>query len=475
MTLPEQLRRYSESGACPMHMPGHKRADLGGPLPWGLDITEIDGFDNLHDAQGILKEGMDRAARLYGSDRAFYLVNGSTCGILAGVCAVAHPGDTVLLSRGCHKSVYHALELRELVPVYLTAPLDPASGVTASLPPQAVADALAAHPEAKLLIITSPTYEGVCSDLKSIVALAHGSGVPVLVDAAHGAHLGFSPAFPGGAVSSGADIVIQSLHKTLPSLTQTSLAHWNRGLVDGDEFARQLSIFETSSPSYLLMGSIDQCVDLLERRGTELFAAYETNLAAFDRAIAGLRHLRVLCHSEDRMADHPGFFAFDPGKLVISTRGTGLTGPGLMEQLRREDNIELEMAMGDYALAMTSICDTGKSLGQLADALLRIDGGLHPVPAPVTPPAFPLPERRLLISQARRLPGEAVPLTEAVGRISGGMVWAYPPGVPLLVPGEVLSAELAAVLLDLATRGVCLHGERCCPPEAVWVLKNCGV
>ena len=475
MTLLEQLRRYSESGACPMHMPGHKRADLGGPLPWGLDITEIDGFDNLHDAQGILKEGMDRAARLYGSDRAFYLVNGSTCGILAGICAAARPGDTVLLSRGCHKSVYHALELRELVPVYLTAPLDPASGITASLPPQTVADALAAHPETKLLIVTSPTYEGVCSDLNSIVALAHGAEVPVLVDAAHGAHLGFSPAFPGGAVSSGADIVIQSLHKTLPSLTQTSLAHWNRGLVDGDEFARQLSIFETSSPSYLLMGSIDRCVDLLEQRGPEQFAAYETNLATFDRAITGLRHLRVLCHGGDRPADHPGFFAFDPGKLIISTRGTGLTGPGLMEQLRWEDHIELEMAMGDYALAMTSICDTEESLGRLAAALLRIDGGLHPVPAPVTPTALPLPERRLLISQARRLPGEAAPLAEAVGRISGGMVWAYPPGVPLLVPGEVRSAELAAVLLDLAARGVCLHGEHSCPPETVWVLKNCGV
>lgn len=475
MTLLEQLRRYGESGACPMHMPGHKRVDLGGPLPWGLDITEIDGFDDLHDAQGILKEGMDRAARLYGSDRAFYLVNGSTCGILAGVCAAAQPGDTVLVSRGCHKSVYHALELRELVPVYLTAPLDPASGVTASLPPQAVADALAAHPEARLLIVTSPTYEGVCSDLKSIVALAHGAGVPVLVDAAHGAHLGFSSAFPGGAIGSGADIVIQSLHKTLPSLTQTSLAHWNRGLVDGDEFARQLSIFETSSPSYLLMGSIDQCVDLLERQGTELFAAYEQNLTAFDQAIAGLHHLRVLCHGGDRLADHPGFFAFDPGKLVISTRGTDLTGSTLMERLRREDHIELEMAMGDYALAMTSICDTEESLGRLAAALLRIDDSLETVPVLSSPSAPPLPERRLLIGQARRLPGEVVPLAEAVGRISGEMVWAYPPGVPLLVPGEVLSPELAAVLRELAAQGVRLHGEHSCPPETVWVLKNCGL
>ena len=475
MDLLETLRQYHDSGACPMHMPGHKRADLGGELPWQLDITEIDGFDNLHDARGILKESMDRAARLYGSDRAFFLVNGSTCGILAGICAAACPGDTVLLPRGCHKSVYHALELRDLVPVYLPVPVDAATGAAASLRPETVAKALAKHPEAKLLIVTSPIYEGVVSDISAIVALAHGAGVPVLVDEAHGAHLGFSPAFPGGAVAAGADIVIQSLHKTLPSLTQTALAHWNRGLVDEGELARQLAVFQTSSPSYLLMGAMDRCVRLLEERSGELFAAYEENLAAFDEAIRDLRHLRVLCHGGDSPENHPDIFTFDPGKLVVCTRCTSITGPQLMETLRNGYGIELEMAQEDYALAMTSICDTRESLLRLAHALTEIDSRLADAPARPASGPPPLPPRRMGMLEARRQKGCLTPLEEAVGRVSGEMVWAYPPGIPLLVPGEEVTAELCLVLRRMEAGGIVLHGEKSAPPQTVWTVKNGGV
>lgn len=475
MDLLEILRQYHDSGACPMHMPGHKRADLGGELPWQLDITEIDGFDNLHDARGILKEDMDRAARLYGSDRAFFLVNGSTCGILAGICAAARPGDTVLLPRGCHTSVYHALELWDLVPVYLPVPVDPGTGAAASLPPETVAKALAEHPEAKLIIVTSPTYEGVLSDIASIVTLAHGAGVPVLVDEAHGAHLGFSPAFPGGAVAAGADIVIQSLHKTLPSLTQTALAHWNRGLVNEEELARQLAVFQTSSPSYLLMGAMDRCIRLLEERSGELFAAYAENLAAFDEAVKDLRHLRVLCHGNDRPEDHPDFFAFDPGKLVLCTRGTSISGPRLMEVLRKEYRIELEMALEDYALAMTSICDTRESLLRLAHALREIDSRLTDAPAELADGPLPLPPQRMGMLAARRLPGQPVPLEETAGRVCGEMVWAYPPGVPLLVPGEEVTAELCRTFKRMEAGGVVLHGEKSAPPRTVWTVKNGGV
>ena len=280
------------------------------------------------------------------------------------------------------------------MPVYLPVPADEAAGAAGSLPPETVAAALADHPEARLVIVTSPTYEGVVSDVAAIVDLAHAAGVPVLVDEAHGAHLGFSPAFPTGAVAAGADVVIQSLHKTLPSLTQTALAHWRRGLVDGEALARYLTVFQTSSPSYLLMGSMDRCVGLLAARGREIFAAYEKNLAVFDRDILPLRKLRVLCHGGDALADHPAFYAFDPGKLVISTRGTSMTGPTLMDTLRRDYGIELEMALGGYALVMTSICDTPETLGRLSAALLEIDRGLEAAPWPDSPAACPIPPRR---------------------------------------------------------------------------------
>ena len=192
-------------------------------------------------------------------------------------------------------------------------------------------------------------------------------------------------------MAAGADIVIQSLHKTLPSLTQTALAHWNRGLVDEEELARQLAVFQTSSPSYLLMGAVDRCVRLLEERGGELFAAYAENLATFDEAVKDLRHLRVLCHGNDWPEDHPDFFAFDPGKLVLCTRGTSISGPRLMEVLRKEYRIELEMALEDYALAMTSICDTRESLLRLAHALREIDSRLTNAPAELADGPLPLP------------------------------------------------------------------------------------
>lgn len=472
MDLLEKLGAYARSGACSMHMPGHKGAGPGTELPWALDITEIGGFDNLHDAHGVLREAMDRAAGLWGSDRAFFLVGGSTCGILAGIAAAVNPGSTVLLPRECHKSVYNALELLDLVPVYLPVPADEAAGAAGSLPPETVAAALADHPEARLVIVTSPTYEGVVSDVAAIVDLAHAAGVPVLVDEAHGAHLGFSPAFPTGAVAAGADVVIQSLHKTLPSLTQTALAHWRRGLVDGEALARYLTVFQTSSPSYLLMGSMDRCVGLLAERGREIFAAYEKNLAVFDRDILPLRKLRVLCHGGDALADHPAFYAFDPGKLVISTRGTSMTGPALMDTLRRDYGIELEMALGGYALAMTSICDTPETLGRLSAALLEIDRGLEAAPWPDSPAACPIPPRRMGPRKARALPGGPAPLGDAVGRVAGEMVWAYPPGVPLLVPGEEVTEALARSLEEMSRRGVALHGERGRPPETVWVLEQ---
>ncbi len=472
MELLEKLADYTALDVCPMHMPGHKRRDMGGGLPWGLDITEIDGFDNLHDAQGVLKNGMERAARLYGSRRAFFLVGGSTCGILAGICAATRPGDTVLLPRGCHKSVYHALELRDLRPVYLPVPMDDGLGVAGSLRPETVAAALEAHPEAKMVIVTSPTYEGVVSDVAAITVLAHRAGVPVLVDEAHGAHLGLAPWLPAGAVTAGADIVIQSAHKTLPSLTQTALAHWNSNLVPAAEFARQLAIFQTSSPSYLLMGSLDHCYALLEAQGAALWESYRRNLEGFDRRTAALRHLRILCHGGDRAAGHPDFFAFDPGKIVISTRGTDLTGPELMDLLRQKFHIELEMAQADYALAMTSLCDTSGTLGRLADALLEIDGTLCAKTELYSVPQCPLPRQRMSISAARAAEGGLLPAEQAVGAVCGEMVWAYPPGIPLLAPGEEITPQVLEALWAMAERGVALHAERSCPPQTLWAVKN---
>ena len=465
--LLEQLARYDAADFLPMHMPGHKRTALGGEeLPWQLDITEIDGFDNLHEAEGILKDGMEFAARLYGSARAFYLVNGSSGRSLAALAAAAPFGSRILMARGCHKSVYHAVELLHLEPLYLTPPVDPSFAVSASLPPEAVESALAQHPDVRLVVLTSPTYEGVISDIAAIAAVCHRRSIPLLVDEAHGAHLYFHPAFSSGAVTAGADLVIQSVHKTLPSLTQTALAHVQGNLVDPQRLAHFLAVFQTSSPSYLLMGSIHRCLKLLEHRGPALFADYARNLQHLDRRLEALHHLRVLCHGADHCSRHPDFFAFDPGKLFVSTHGTDLTGPQLAALLRQR-GIEPEMAAPQGVLAMTSCCDTAETLERFAAVLLELDGLCHNISVPCIRPTPPLPPVRYTIAQARQLPTVPLPMAEAIGRTMAESLWMYPPGIPLVVPGEVLTADIVQALHDIADSGVQLYSDSGLAPHRV--------
>ena len=271
--LQHQLLDYAASGPYPLHMPGHKRRMAPAPgLPQGWDLTEVEGVDDLHAATGILADAMERTAELHHAARTWYLVGGSTCGLLAGIRALAPAGSKVICARNCHKAVYHAIELGGLRPRWLMPPLVEGWGICGSISPGQVAAALADTPDAACVILTSPTYEGVISDIAAIARLCHARHIPLLVDEAHGAHLGLFPGWPDSAVTLGADLVVQSAHKTLPSLTQTAYLHLGRdSLADPDEVERQLGVFETSSPSYPLMASLDGCTGILRQDGAELF------------------------------------------------------------------------------------------------------------------------------------------------------------------------------------------------------------
>lgn len=442
----ERLRTWEEKGALPFHMPGHKRNRALAPfletLSAGLDVTEIPGFDDLHAPEEILKVAMERTARLYGSEEAFFSVSGSTGGILSGIRAATRRGDRVLVARACHKAVYHALELCSLRPVYLRQETLPEFGCPASLEVSQVEAALGEYPDIRLVILTSPSYEGVLSPVADIVALAHGRGIPVFVDEAHGAHLGLGGAFPEGAVSAGADLVVQSFHKTLPSLTQTAVLHRAGTLVSREEVARQLGIFQTSSPSYLLLASLEGCVSLLERQGGELLEAWSKRLSCFEERMRELNYLRLLSGTER------GVYAFDPSKIVIGTRGSGLSGIALSQRLREEFQLQLEMAAEPYALAMTGMGDTDEGMERLAKALIHIDascsGGEEGSPSL----ALPLPRVCLSMEEALGFPWKMCPWEEALGKVSAASLWAYPPGIPLLVPGEIISGELLCALLQ---------------------------
>ncbi|MPM31946.1 Arginine decarboxylase [bioreactor metagenome] len=471
----ESLSQYASLGVCPMHMPGHKRNTglLGRDLPLEIDITEIDGFDNLHNPQGILRRVTEAASALYASRASFLLVNGSTGGILAAVRAAVKPGDTVIMARNCHKSVYHAAELCALKTVYLLPARDEATGLDGSIEPEQVEKALSEHPAARLVIVTSPTYAGVASDTGSIAAIAHRRGVPLLVDQAHGAHFGFSSYFPQDALQNGADLTVVSLHKTLPALTQCALAHVGGDLIDPERLARELSVFETSSPSYVLLASIDRCVQILTEKKDTLFKDFEENLTFFDRKIEGLKKLTVVCHGGDSLLGHKEFFGFDPGKIVICTGNTNLTGVSLMELLREKYRIELEMSSAGYALAIATVCDKPSHFDLLAQALIDIDAGITENSRVTSSGTrLSLPVQVKTICEALYEEGRIIPLDETVGMMSLDYVWAYPPGVPLIVPGEIVDYGMIAEMKRLISSGVGLMSTSGKMPESLRVKPS---
>ena len=359
-------------------------------------------------------------------------MNGTTCGLLAAVYALAADGGRAIVARNCHKSVYHALELTGVEPVFVMPDVDAETGVCGRIPPEDVRRALEEAPDARFVLVTSPTYEGVISDIAAICRAAHERNVPVIVDEAHGAHLGLcDEAFPADAMRMGADISVKSVHKTLPSLTQTAILLARHDRVDMAALDHALDIFETSSPSYLLMASIDGCVSLMERRGAEILTSWRQALDEFYEGAAALSNLRV--HRQD-----------EPSKLVIDTTQAGITGFELSRRLR-EENVELEMASLRYAVAMTGAGDTRETLRKFLNALKTVDRALSAPPVPPAPsaqpasaslPVLPRPVRVLPPKMALHAPSENVPAREAVGRVSACYAWAYPPGVPMLVPGE---------------------------------------
>lgn len=461
--LYDQLISYTEGDYYPMHMPGHKRnSGLMQPMdPYRIDITEIEGFDNLHEPEGILKNLSERLERLYGAEKSFPLVNGSTAGILAGISAATARGGRVLIARNSHKSVYHGAMINGLKPVYCYPPVLSKLPVNGGILTSDIEEVLMNNKDIRLVVITSPTYEGVVSDIKEIAKTVHRYGALLLVDEAHGAHFGFHPGFPESAVRQGADLVIQSLHKTLPAFTQTAVLHSN-GVVPERRLQHYLAIYQSSSPSYLLMAGIDRCISLLENQGKDLFRQYYDKLSGFYRSMEKLSSLQIATKG---LVGEKGVYALDPSKLTVSVQGTGLSGHELQTMLRERYHIELEMAAPEYVLGMTSICDTSEGFLRLEEALLETDRKL----AAGNPGSKILHENILYkntVKPAQILDPqsafesdtERIRLTESAGRICSAFISLFPPGSPLIVPGERMEQELVDYICRVKQEGITVTG-----------------
>ena len=491
----QQLISYGESDVYPFHMPGHKRRALPFPNPYTIDITEIDGFDNLHHAEGLIREAEERAAKLYGADRSYYLVNGSTCGLLAAICAAARRGDKVLAARNCHKAVYHAISMQGLAAEFLY-PAITRGDLQGQITAAQVEEALTKHPDIAVVILTSPTYEGIVSDVAAIAACCHAHGAALIVDEAHGAHFGFGAGFPENAVRLGADAVIMSLHKTLPSFTQTALLHCNGTRIDPGRVARYLGVYETSSPSYLFMAGMDACIDLIREQGAELFAEYRRRLDAFYRDTADLAQLHVM-RREDLCKEEA--YDWDDSKLIIYAGAMG--GEALHQELLGHYHLQMEMVSADYVLGMTSLMDTDEGMRRLVTALHEIDekngrlvtalhetdekngrlnaalcetneknGRLNAAEAGFTARMYRENPRRMQIYQALDLPYREVPLDEAVGKMAADYVYLYPPGIPLIVPGEVITEEFIRHIRECRERKLNVEGQGNLAPGRIKIV-----
>ena len=498
--LLERLTEYAGSDAYPFHMPGHKRREIpdgipgGFPDPYGIDITEIDGFDNLHHAEGILKDAMDEAAAIYGTDRSWYLVNGSTCGILSAVFATTENGGKILTARNCHKAVYHAICLNRLEAEYLYPEEITEFGINGGIRAEDVRKALekdAMHcagnsgdvrgkiTKIQAVLITSPTYEGVVSDIRAIADAAHEYGIPLIVDEAHGAHLEYADqchSFPKSALEYGADIVIQSLHKTLPCFTQTAILHVKGKLVDQDRISRYLSMFQTSSPSYLFMAGMERCIRYMDGDGRNGMIRYEKRLERFMERMEGLQVLEVL--DREICGKYRTVAGWDPSKIVVSTmRAEDFHGEELAETLRRKYHLEMEMTAPEYVIAMTSLMDTEEGFERLGTALLEIDGALRCRMEPEqqkekgelkekerceTPEGLESklshPIRRMLICEAMDADTERTALQDTVGKVSAEFVYLYPPGIPIIAPGEVFTDAIVEKIMAYKAAGLLVQG-----------------
>lgn len=438
--LIDKLMSYEKEGIYPFHMPGHKRNIDVCFNPYKYDITEITGFDDLHKPEDVLLRLTERISEMYSVDKSYILNNGSTSGIMTAISAVAGYNDTVLVARNCHKSVYNTLILRGIIPEYIYPQVDRNTGISLAITAADVEKALEQNNKIKAVIITSPTYEGVVSDIEAVSKAAHRKNIPLIVDCAHGAHFGFCDFFPENPMRLGADVVIMSLHKTLPAFTQTAVMCVKSRFADIEKLDRYYHIYLSSSPSYLLMSSIEYCMDYLDKN---VFLKYKQNLTDF--------------YKKCKLEKLHFYMTDDKGKIVIGTWDCDINGIQLKEILRDKYRLEMEMASLEYVIAMTSVCDTEDGFNRLAAALTEIDASC----SKKHKKKFTVPEKAETASslyEAVSAEKKTVKYNDAEGKISGDFIFAYPPGIPIITPGEIFNKKIIECIDKYVESGANMYG-----------------
>ena len=417
-------------------------------------------------------------ADLYGTRECFYSVNGSTAALLSAISAAVPRNGEILVARNCHKAVYHAIYLRNLMPTYIYPQMDNEWWINGGIFPDKVERCLAANPNIKAVLITSPTYDGVVSDVKAIAECAHKYGIPLIVDEAHGAHFHFSNYFPTSAAELGADLVIQSLHKTLPAMTQTAVLHNCSDRVDSRLIRRFMGIYQTSSPSYILMASMDACMDTMAAEGMQMFRD-------FTRILEQTRKRLMQCNCI-KLAEPErginGVFDYDRSKLIFSTKDSLMSGSELYHILLDRYHIQMEMESENYALAIAAVGDREEGFERLCQAIEELDREQ----AELIKAGLPVNEEKnmdvrsmhfvlnqmMTIAEALEAPTKKCPLKESIGRISAEFAYLYPPGIPLLTPGEQITGQFIRNMRIYMEKGLYMQGLEDYTNETILVVAQ---
>lgn len=437
------LVAHAQRNPFQFHIPGHKKGagmapefrQFLGNNALSIDLINIKPVDDLHHPDGIIKEAQELAARAFGADHTFFSVQGTSGAIMAMIMSTVGPGEKIIVPRNVHKSIMSAIVLSGAHPVFITPEIDKELGIAHGISLAAVRRAIGEHPDAAALLVINPTYFGVTCDLRGIAGIAHAHNIPVLVDEAHGAHLYFNPALPTPAMRAGADMAATSMHKLGGSLTQSSILNVREGLVQAQRAQAMLSMLTTTSTSYLLLASLDAARQQLAMHGCSMLEnAINLAMKARERinAIPGL-----WCFGAEAVGERTSSYDYDPTKLCISVKGWGISGAEVERILRDEFNIEIELSDLYNILAIVSLADEERNIDVLVNALQTIAGRVDlSRPRKVHVQLPELPQLALTPRDAFYAKTESLLFAESAGRIAAEFVVVYPPGIPILVPGE---------------------------------------
>ncbi|MEH2239455.1 aminotransferase class I/II-fold pyridoxal phosphate-dependent enzyme [Nostoc sp.] len=484
--LLDALKANAARSHAPFYTPGHKQgegisqplADLLGKAVFRADLTELADLDNLFAPQGVIQEAQKLAAEAFGASQTWFLVNGSTCGIEAAILATCGTGDKIILPRNVHSSAIAGLILSGAIPIFLNPEYDPVLDIAHSITPNAVQSALQQHPDAKAVLTVYPTYYGVCGDLSAIANITHQYNIPLLVDEAHGAHFAFHPKLPTAALAAGADLTVQSIHKVLGAMTQASMLHIQGNRIDGDRISKALQLVQSTSPSYLLLASLDAARQQMALQGKMLMSR-TLQLANEARTkisqIPGLSVLQIPSPPyQGGLGGSPGFVALDKTRLTVTVSGLGLTGFEADEILDEKFAVTAEFASLQHLTFIISLGNTPADIEQLVQGFITLAKEYRRTNLTVKNHLW----QEIFTTQCHVLccsPREAffavseiLPLTQTNKRICAEIVCPYPPGIPLLMPGEVITKSILDYLQQIQAMGGFISG---CNDTSLKTLK----